>query len=466
MLEQCVKQVGNSQAAVLEHYEAACFKICYILIHIPFPSETFTINEIIALQSLGVDIFPISLCPSQRCHEVLMARINKPILDLSDEAVQQKASRSSFYPIACKLAARYDIPLPLAAQAALAAEYVLSCAVNHIHAHFATEAAWVALIVSKMTGIPYSFTAHAYDIFRLNVSGETYPDRRVKLLVENAAKTITVSEFNRKHILSITDQVFEDKLEVVHCGIDLERFKNIERKPADSVTFLAVGRLVEKKGHEFLLRSFTHVVETCDARLRIVGEGGLLQELTVLIRELDIADRVTFIGAVSSDRVLYEMQNADVFVLHSLTGSDGDKEGIPVSIMEAYATGLPVVSTRHSGIPELVIEGVSGFLVEERDCDGFAEAMCTLAVSPDLRAKMGLAGHSMVAENYNLHYEAQKLKNIFTSIIEESSAISNKNYQQLFIDGNVTSYRLFFRVLNQSTKNNIKRLLGKIKSCL
>ncbi len=413
----------NMQATIIKQTEDTYLAICYMLLHIPVPSETFVINEIIALQSLGVDIHTVSLWPSQECHEELMVLINNPIYSLSDDAIQQTASNSLYYPHACKLASNYNISQNLAAQAALAAEYTLACAINHIHAHFATEAALVALLVSKMTGVPYTFTAHAYDIFRLNVSGECDPGRRLGLLVENSTKTITISEFNRKHILSVTDQALERKIEVVHCGIDLERFKPIEREAADCVTFLSVGRLVEKKGHEFLLRSLRKVFDaTGDVRLRIVGEGELRSTLTALADELGLADRVTFVGAVSSDVVLNEMQNADVFVLHSLTGSDGDREGIPVSIMEACATGLPVVSTRHSGIPELVIEGVNGFLVDERDYVGFAEAMRILALSPKLRAKMGLAGHSFVAENFNLHRETQKLKNIFAAVIAESSA--------------------------------------------
>lgn len=401
-------------------------KICYILLHLPVPSETFVINEIIALQSLGVDIFPVTLCPSQQCHQELMARIINPVFDLSDESVKPKDSENSFYTAALQLAERYAILPGLAAQAALAAEHVIHLGVDHIHAHFATEAAIVALLVSKLTDIPFTFTAHAYDIYMPDITGETYPGQRVKLLVENATKVITVSEFNRNHILSITDRSFAPKLEVVHCGIDLERFKKSAREVSEHVTFLSVGRLISKKGHEYLLRAFKLLLETCDARLRIVGEGELLTSLKALALELDIADRVTFLGALSSYDVLHELLNADVFVLHSLVGNDGNKEGIPVSIMEACATGLPVVSTRHAGIPELIIEGVSGFLVEEKDCDSFAKAMLTLALSPEIRGRLGLAGHSLVAESFNLQHEAQKLKNIFTAIIDTHSTVTTK----------------------------------------
>jgi len=415
-----IDQIGNKQSIVINEFDNTSLKVCYIVLHIPVPSETFVINEIIALQTHAVGVYTVSLWPSQKCHDELMARIKNPVFNLSDEAVQQRVPGNAFYSESCSLAASYDISPELAAQAALAAEYVLTWGIDHIHAHFATEAALVALLVSELTGITFSFTAHAYDVFRLNVAGETYPERRLKLLVEHAAKIITISEYNRKHFLAVTDQACADKLEIVHYGMDLGRFNKLERKAADRVTFLSVGRLVEKKGHEYLLRAFKKVLEICDVQLRIVGEGDLRPALKALADELGIADKVTFIGAVSSNIVLNEMLHADVFVLHSITGNDGDKEGMPVSIMEACVTGLPVVSTRHAGIPELIIEGVSGFLVEERDCDGFAEAMRTLALSPELREKMGMAGHAVVSENFNILHEAQKLKDIFTGIIEKS----------------------------------------------
>lgn len=451
----------NKKGADIDHSDTVSFKICYILLHIPVPSETFIINEILALQSVGFDVYTVALLPPQACHEELMARIENPIYNISDDIVLQKAANNSFYPDACSLAEHYKVAPALAAKAAIAAEYVQSCNVNHIHAHFATEAALVALLVSKLTKISYSFTAHAYDIFMRNIAGETYPDRRLKLLAENAAKIITISEFNREHILAIAGQSVAEKLEVVHCGIDLERFIAVERKVSETVTFLSVGRLIAKKGHELLLRSFKLLVETCDARLRIVGEGELLPSLTALAIKLDLADRVTFIGALSNNSVLQEMQNADVFVLHSLVGDDGNKEGIPVSIMEACATALPVVSTRHAGIPELITDGVSGFLVDERDCDGFAEAMRILAESPGLRSRMGLAGHKVVSEYFNSYNEAQKLKVIFTDLIVKSLTKSIKITQDAIkYDNNSSYYRFKIYLLKLKIKKFIRLLFS------
>lgn len=449
----------NIKAAAIDHSDTVCYKICYILLHIPVPSETFIINEIIALQSVGFDVYTAALLPHRACHEEQMSRIKNPVYYITDEIAQQNVERNPFYPDACTLAAQYKIAPALAAKAALAAEYVQRCKVNHIHAHFATEAALVALLVSKLTHMSFSFTAHAYDIFMRNVAGETYPDRRLKLLAENAAKIITISEFNREHIRAIIGQSCAEKLAVVHCGIDLERFAKVERKVPEVVRFLSVGRLIGKKGHEQLLRSFKIMIENCDARLRIVGDGKLLPELTALATELELADRVTFVGAVSSNSVLQEMLNADIFVLHSLVGDDGNKEGIPVSIMEACATALPVVSTKHAGIPELISDGVSGFLVDERDCDGFAEAMRTLAECPELRSTMGLAGHAVVSEYFNSKNEVQKLKAIFSPLIDESlSRLFEPNSMSEKIYSETTSLWFRFNVI----KFKIKSLMSSL----
>ncbi|SNB46623.1 glycosyltransferase [Geobacter sp. DSM 9736] len=431
-------------------------RICYILLHIPVPSETFIITEILALQEVGVDVHTVSLGPSQQCHEDLMAHFKQPVYNLSDKSADSKSEINSLYFAALRLVSKYDILPALAVQAALAAEYVITHSIQHIHSHFASEAALVALLVSKLTGITYSCTAHAYDIFKVDVAGEFNPDRRLKLIVEHAAKFITVSEYNKAHFMALTNGAIADKLEIIHYGMDLSRFNKIERRPSGTVIFLSVGRLVEKKGHEYLLRAFQQVAESCKVHLRIVGEGPLRQSLVALADELGIADKVTFVGAVSSSVVLEEMKRADVFVLHSLTGEDGNREGMPVSIMEACVTGLPVVSTRHAGIPELIVEGESGFLVAEKDSAGFAEAMQSLALSPELREKMGTAGHNIVSENFNILNEAEKLKNIFTSIIVHHNRAASGNASQ---DTSINLLTVLYANLLK-IKNLIKRFLA------
>jgi glycosyltransferase involved in cell wall biosynthesis len=416
------KSIGNKP---LTHADNP--KIAYILRHIPVPSETFVINEILALQTLGFDIFPVSLLPAQMCHESLMAQIKEEILDLADREVQDKAIASSNYEGASLLAKEYKIAPSLGAQAALVADYVIENGITLLHAHFATESAWVALMASKITGIPFSFTAHAYDIFMRDkrIINEESLEERLKILVGEAARAFTISDHNKEYMVSHTDSSYADKIEIIRCGIDPARFALVARKPKPTVSFLSVGRFVEKKGFEFLLRSFKIVSDTLDnVQLRIIGDGHLRQGMMELAKELGLEDKVVFLGEVSSEIVLQEMHNADVFALHSVTAANGDKEGIPVSIMEASATGLPVVSTHHSGIAELVIDGVTGLLSEERDVDAFANYMIALAMSPQLRERMGSAGHDHVGKNFNQRTEAEKLADKFIRLSATRAAAS------------------------------------------
>ncbi len=294
-----------------------------------------------------------------------------------------------------------------------------------LHAHFATQSALTAMLVSELTGVPFSFTAHAYDLFIANTGtpGEALANR-IKVLVKHAAVVITISDFNKQYIIQNIGEELAYKIKVIHCGIDSERFVPVKRNHSDAMTLLCVGRFVEKKGHEFLLRAFEKIANALpNAKLRLVGDGPLKPAMMNLCRELDLEQRVYFLGAATSELVLMEMKRADIFVLHSITSADGDMEGIPVSLMEASATGLPVIATRHSGIPELVIEGVTGLLTDEKDIESLAGSIMNLAESVDLRERLGNAGKFYVARKYNLFIETAKLKIALASLPGVASGI-------------------------------------------
>lgn len=395
-------------------------KVSYILRHFPLPSETFVINEIISLQGQGVDIHPISLFAPEKCQQGLMGKVQRAAYDLTAFNVYEQAQQSSFLTSAVKNVAKMELPERYVWYAALVADYVTANGIELLHAHFAAESALVAMITGQITGVPFTFTAHAYDIFmrEKGASGGEQLVQRLRLLCEHAARIIAVSEFNKNHILRLTNKKYASKVEVVHCGIDPERFCPASRNQSDVVIFLCVGRLVEKKGYEYLLRAFSRANSIAgNLRLRIVGDGLMRSEMEELCRQLQLEDAVSFLGAVASETVQKEMRSADVFVLHSVTAANGDKEGIPVSLMEASATGLPLLSTRHSGISEVVLDGVTGFLTEERDIAGCANSMIALAASSDLRERMGIAGAALVREQFNLGVECEKLRKAFEQAI-------------------------------------------------
>ena len=406
-----------TMAAVSPMVAPEKLKIAYLLRHIPVPSETFVINEIIALQSLGTEVYPISLLPAQTCHKQLMAQIGQKVLDLSPNEVVRNGETSPHFAAALKIAERFGMPLSLVCQAALTASYVKKHGITHIHAHFATESAFVAMVAAQTVGITCTFTAHAYDIFRSEdtgtIRGDT-PEKRLRILLEETSGGFTVSEFNREYILTMTGRKFASRIGIIRCGIDPKIFHPASKMERDVLIILCVGRFVEKKGYEYLLRSFRNVGEIVkNVRLRLVGEGALLEPMRNLARQLGLADRIDFLGSLSSDVVRAEMAQADIFALHSVTAANGDKEGIPVSIMEASASGLPIVSTLHSGIPELVTDGISGFLTPERDVAGFSGRLIALTSSVEMRMSMGEAGRQHVVKNFNQQREAEKLAGLF-----------------------------------------------------
>ncbi|MBJ6751579.1 glycosyltransferase [Geomonas anaerohicana] len=394
-------------------------KICYVLRHFPLPSETFVINEILALQELGAVVHPVSLFEPIPCHETLMSRVRQEVFDISAIDRQAAAAKSPFLDQARTLAQKYELSHWYAEFAACLADYVKKENVQMLHAHFATESALTAMLASEITGVPFSFTAHAYDIFISNegAPGETL-GRRLKLLVQSAARVFTISDFNKKRIVDLTSEDYSAKISVIHCGIVPERFSYVHRGGNDTTRFLCVARFVEKKGHQFLIKAFHDLLQSHPkATLVLVGDGPLKTDMMKLCQTLGIKDRVEFLGICSTDIVTQQMKDADVFVLHSVTAANGDMEGIPVSLMEASATGLPVIATAHSGVSELVEDGVTGLVAGERDIAGFAQLMLKLCLSPVLRVQLGKAGAQKVAESFNEAIEASKLDAAFHDIV-------------------------------------------------
>lgn len=203
----------------------------------------------------------------------------------------------------------------------------------------------------------------------------------------------------------------EDRIHVVPCGVAIP--PPIERDPRTAgVRFLAVGRFVAKKDPVATIKAFTAAAPGLhDARLEMVGDGPLLAAAEREARSSAAA--VTLHGAQPHAAVLRLLQECDVFVQHSVRDPDtGDEEGLPVGLLEAMAAGLPVVATRHAGIPDAVLDGTTGLLVDEGDITAMADAMHTLACDPELRASLGEAGRARAASHFSLQAEARSLRTL------------------------------------------------------
>lgn len=211
-----------------------------------------------------------------------------------------------------------------------------------------------------------------------------------------------------------------ERILVHHSGIDLARFAPArrERRPGQPVRILTVARLVEKKGLEDAIRAVGRVIARhLDAHYTIVGSGLLEPRLRSLIHELALERHIVLHGPAPRDAVAALMQEADIYLLPSMTAGSGDQEGIPGSLMEAHASGMPVVSTRHSGIPELVLEGRSGYLVPERDVAGLAERLCTLIERPELRSAFGAEGRRIVEQRFDVKALTRQLVQTYADVL-------------------------------------------------
>jgi glycosyltransferase involved in cell wall biosynthesis len=210
------------------------------------------------------------------------------------------------------------------------------------------------------------------------------------------------------------------KIEVQRTGIPLEEFAFRERNIPESGQwrFLQAGRLIEKKGLPVALRAFAVFLRKYpNATLTIAGEGPLLAELQNLARELDIAERVSFTGFISQNQLREVYFRSHIFLHPSQTGRDGNQEGIPNSMLEAMATGLPVFATEHGGIPEVIENGVNGVLVPERDDEALARALLNATQDPDLLSRIARAGAEAVKHNFDWAAQAQRLEDIYLRII-------------------------------------------------
>lgn len=219
--------------------------------------------------------------------------------------------------------------------------------------------------------------------------------RSYRLMMPRLAGMFSVSQFLLDNLAA--HGVRHDNAHVVPSGVDIRRFAPGDKRPG---TFLAVGRMVEKKAPQVTLRAFAKAAAGRDAHLTFIGDGPLLEDCRALARELGVAQQVTFTGALPHDQVRQHLLTTEVFLQHSVTAQNGNTEGLPTAIQEALACGCITLSTRHAGIPEAVEHGVNGLLVAEWDEAGFAEQIGEILDMPD-RARMAIAARATAEAKFD-----------------------------------------------------------------
>jgi glycosyltransferase involved in cell wall biosynthesis len=270
------------------------------------------------------------------------------------------------------------------------------------------------LQVCKEANIPLVVHFHGHDAYQnkiLNSAGRNYP-----ALFNFSAAIVVVSKDMQDQLLDLGAP--EEKIIVNPYGVDIAKFKGGDPSKAPP-TFVAVGRFVDKKAPHLTILAFSKLLGNHpEARLIMIGNGPLLEACSQLVEALCISNAVDFAGVLSHGEVAETMRLSRAFVQHSIKTSYGDSEGTPVAVIEACASGLPVVATRHAGIQDVVIQGETGFLVPEGDISGMADSMKLIVENSELAARLGRTGRERVKKHYSMDESINRLWNILSNAID------------------------------------------------
>ena len=282
--------------------------------------------------------------------------------------------------------------------------------IDHLHAHFAHDPTLIAYLMHGITGISFSFTAHARDLYQ--VHEKVLTDR-----IRQARAVITCCAANLQYLNRIAPSQ-QSKFSLVYHGVNLQDFQPVPNRDASSVPekpiVLSVGRLVEKKGFQDLLQALLIVKETGEPfHCTIYGDGPLWEQLKEWIEEHGMAGEVSLMGDCTQQELISIYQKATLFVLTPVQTDDGDRDGIPNVLVEAMAVGLPVITTAVAGIPELVDNDQNGLLYQPHDVEGISSGIIELLRNAEKRRQFGDAGSKKVREQFDITQAANRLKVLF-----------------------------------------------------
>ena len=380
-----MNQITNSNP--LERPSSKTLRVGYVLKRFPNLSQTFILNEILELERQGVsiDIFSLRKPRLEPTHNALN-KLNAQITYSED--VDNKSETSL---------------------AEAVAAWAKSRQIQHLHAHFATSAAETAMQAAKFAKIDYSFTAHARDIFHYKIDQKALAER-----MQHAHFVVTVSDYNRDFLKKLLEKhSCQGNVRRLYNGLDLDEFAPSQATPEPGL-IVSIGRLVPKKGMAFLIEACASLRDrNINFRTVIIGDGEERNALADKVHILKLENYVTLVGALAQSDVVDYLSRAEVFALPCIIAEDGDVDGLPTVILEAMALGIPVVSTRLVGIPEMIVHEQNGLLVEQQQTAELTYALQTLLESDELKAKYRHQSLERMAELFDLRKNVAQLKQWF-----------------------------------------------------
>ncbi|KQQ45465.1 glycosyl transferase [Rhizobium sp. Leaf311] len=402
-------------------------KIVVLLKGYPRLSETFIAQELLGLEKAGLELELVSMRrPTDKKRHPVHDEIQAGVTYLP-EYLHEEPLRVLKALWACRKKPGFAKALKLLAHdlrhdftrnrfrrfgqaAVLAHEWPKDA--GWLHVHFIHTPASVAAYTHVISGIPWTISAHAKDIW-------TSSDRDLSAKLDSARWAVTCTASGFRHLQNLSRD--KGKVHLSYHGLDLTRFPHFEgpraprdgSDPNDPVRILSVGRAVKKKGIDILLRALAALPSSLSWQFTHIGGGDELQGLKALAAELGISDRITWTGAMDQKQVLEHYRQADLFALACRITSDGDRDGLPNVLVEAASQNLACVSTNISGIPEFFIDGENGVLTEPEDATAFSDALRSVIVDPEKRARLGAAAENRVRSSFDHRNSITELKALF-----------------------------------------------------
>jgi colanic acid/amylovoran biosynthesis glycosyltransferase len=398
-------------------------RLAYLTSQYPATSHTFIRREIFALRASGQEVETFSVRAPSKAELVAeddrkeaaqtFTLLARPAGDFLAAHLQGLLSSPRSYVRTFRLALRHRPPGAKAALLALAhfAEGILLGTelkrrhIDHLHNHFANSGATVGLLASSFTGIRWSFTIHGISEFDYP-AGLLLPAK-----IEAAQFVACVSYFGRAQAFRLVAPQSWPKLQIVRCGLELDRLPSKARDPDGRFRLIFVGRLSPEKGLAGLLEALSVSKLLSRIDLIIVGDGPLADAARSQAERLGIASNVKFLGRLSEQETLAEIASSDSLVLPSFM------EGLPVVLMEALALGVPVIASRVAGIPELVRDGETGILFDPSHWSQLADAIDRMAGDGTLHDHLGRAGPQRIAEEFDVRLSAARLRDLFAGVV-------------------------------------------------
>lgn len=412
-------------------------RIGYLLRMYPRFSQTFVVNEILELEQQGLDVRILSLRrPTDGIFHESISRIKARAYYIP-ESPREKVRKSlqihmhharnapgAYVRAARNLIRFHGVTVGDLVQAGHVVTWARKHRIDHLHVHFGTSEATVAMLARMMGGPTYSLTLHAFDIFRDNV------DRRLlSRKINTSAFTVTVSQFNRRFIEENVPGVDMSRVRVNYNGIDLERFED-RGLPREPGLVFGVGRLVEKKGFIHLVRAAAMLRDRgVDFRCEIAGDGPETDAIKKAVKESKLRDRVRLLGPIGQHGVAERMNRASCFALPCVAARDGNIDALPTVLLESLAARCPSISTRLSGIPEIIENNVSGVLVDPGDPESLADAIEYVLRDQTAATRLARAGRRRAEELFDVRKNVAVMRHWLVdaavgSAVEESESAS------------------------------------------